>query len=41
MPSAAPSAPKASGTYPPNTLLMVDHLVKEPFLVEARIVAAL
>jgi enamine deaminase RidA (YjgF/YER057c/UK114 family) len=31
----------ASGVYPPNTLLMVDRLVKEPFLVEVQAVAAL
>ena len=30
-----------SGTYPPNTLLMVDRLVKEEFLVEVQTVAAL
>ena len=30
-----------SGAYPPNTLLMVDRLVKEPFLVEVQTVAAL
>jgi enamine deaminase RidA (YjgF/YER057c/UK114 family) len=29
------------GKYPPNTLLMVDRLVKEPFLVEVQTVAAL
>ena len=29
------------GAYPPNTLLMVDRLVKEPFLVEVQTVAAL
>jgi enamine deaminase RidA (YjgF/YER057c/UK114 family) len=28
------------GSYPPNTLLMVDRLVKEPFLVEVRTIAA-
>jgi hypothetical protein len=27
--------------YPPNTLLMVDRLVQEPFLVEVQTVAAL
>ncbi len=27
--------------YPPNTLLMVDRLVQEPFLVEVQAVAAL
>jgi enamine deaminase RidA (YjgF/YER057c/UK114 family) len=31
----------ASGAYPPNTLLMVDRLVQEPFLVEVQAVAAL
>jgi enamine deaminase RidA (YjgF/YER057c/UK114 family) len=31
----------ASGTYPPNTLLMVDRLVQEPFLIEVQTVAAL
>lgn len=30
-----------SGAYPPNTLLMVDRLVKEAFLVEVQAVAAL
>ena len=30
-----------NGVYPPNTLLMVDRLVKEPFLVEVQTVAAL
>ena len=30
-----------NGIYPPNTLLMVDRLVKEPFLVEVQTVAAL
>lgn len=30
-----------SGIYPPNTLLMVDRLVKEPFLVEVQTIAAL
>jgi len=29
------------GKYPPNTLLMVDRLVKEPFLIEVQAVAAL
>jgi len=29
------------GTYPPNTLLIVDRLVQEPFLVEVQTVAAL
>ena len=27
--------------YPPNTLLMVDRLVQEPFLVEVQAIAAL
>jgi enamine deaminase RidA (YjgF/YER057c/UK114 family) len=31
----------ADGKYPPNTLLMVDRLVKEPFLVEVQTIAAL
>ena len=31
----------AKGTYPPNTLLMVDRLVKEEFLVEVQATAAL
>jgi len=31
----------ANGAYPPNTLLMVDRLVKEQFLVEVQTVAAL
>ena len=30
-----------SGVYPPNTLLVVDRLVQEPFLVEVQTVAAL
>jgi enamine deaminase RidA (YjgF/YER057c/UK114 family) len=29
------------GKYPPNTLLIVDRLVREPFLVEVQTVAAL
>jgi hypothetical protein len=29
------------GKYPPNTLLMVDRLVKEAFLVEAQTIAAI
>ena len=29
------------GVYPPNTLLMIDRLVAEPFLVEVQTVAAL
>jgi enamine deaminase RidA (YjgF/YER057c/UK114 family) len=31
----------ANGAYPPNTLLMVDRLVQEHFLVEVQTVAAL
>ena len=31
----------ASGAYPPNTLLMIDRLVQEQFLVEVQAVAAL
>lgn len=31
----------SDGKYPPNTLLMVDRLVGEPFLVEVQAVAAL
>ena len=30
-----------SGRYPPNTLLMVDRLVGEPFLVEVQPIAAI
>lgn len=30
-----------NGVYPPNTLLMVDRLVQEPFLIEVQAVAAL
>lgn len=30
-----------NGIYPPNTLLMVDRLVKEPFLVEVQTIAAI
>ena len=30
-----------SGHYPPNTLLMIDRLVKEPLLVEIHTIAAL
>ncbi len=30
-----------NGAYPPNTLLMIDRLVKEPFKVEVQTVAAL
>ena len=29
------------GAYPPNTLLIVDRLVQEPFLIEVHTVAAL
>jgi enamine deaminase RidA (YjgF/YER057c/UK114 family) len=29
------------GKYPPNTLLMVDRLVKEEFLVEVQTIAAI
>ena len=29
-----------NGAYPPNTLLMVDRLVQEPFLVEVQVIAA-
>jgi enamine deaminase RidA (YjgF/YER057c/UK114 family) len=29
------------GRYPPNTLLMVDRLVQEPFLIEVQTIAAL
>ncbi|MGH7023889.1 MAG: RidA family protein [Caulobacteraceae bacterium] len=29
------------GRYPPNTLLIVDRLVQEPFLIEVQTVAAL
>ena len=31
----------SNGVYPPNTLLMVDRLVQEPFLVEVQTVAAI
>ena len=31
----------ASGSYPPNTLLMIDRLVQEVFLIEVRTIAAL
>ncbi len=31
----------AGGAYPPNTLVMIDRLVQEPFLVEVQTVAAL
>jgi len=30
-----------NGIYPPNTLLMVDRLVQEPFLVEVQTIAAI
>ena len=30
-----------SGVYPPNTLLIVDRLVQERFLIEVQTVAAL
>ena len=30
-----------SGAYPPNTLLMIDRLVKEQFLLEVQTVAAI
>ena len=30
-----------NGKYPPNTLLMVDRLVQEPFLVEVQTIAAI
>lgn len=30
-----------NGVYPPNTMLMVDRLVQEPFLVEVQTIAAL
>lgn len=29
------------GNYPPNTLLMIDRLVGEPFLIEVQAIAAL
>ena len=31
----------ADGKYPPNTLLIVDRLVQEPFLIEVQTIAAL
>ena len=31
----------ANGVYPPNTLLIVDRLVQESFLIEVQTVAAL
>jgi enamine deaminase RidA (YjgF/YER057c/UK114 family) len=30
-----------NGAYPPNTLLIVDRLVQEPFLIEVQTIAAL
>jgi len=30
-----------NGNYPPNTLLIIDRLVQEPFLVEVQTIAAL
>jgi enamine deaminase RidA (YjgF/YER057c/UK114 family) len=30
----------SGGAYPPNTLLIIDRLVQEPFLVEVQTVAA-
>lgn len=30
-----------SGAYPPNTLLMVDRLVKEDFIIEVQTIAAI
>ena len=30
-----------NGAYPPNTLLIVDRLVQEPFLIEVQAIAAL
>jgi enamine deaminase RidA (YjgF/YER057c/UK114 family) len=30
-----------SGAYPPNTLLVIDRLVGEPYLIEVQAVAAL
>ena len=30
-----------NGKYPPNTMLMVDRLVQEPFLVEVQTIAAI
>jgi hypothetical protein len=29
------------GTYPPNTLLVVDRLVQEQFLIEVQAIAAI
>jgi len=31
----------ANGAFPPNTLLIVDRLVQEPFLIEVQAIAAL
>ena len=31
----------SNGAYPPNTLLIVDRLVQEPFLIEVQAIAAL
>jgi enamine deaminase RidA (YjgF/YER057c/UK114 family) len=31
----------ANGAYPPNTLLMIDRLVREEFLIEVSVIAAL
>jgi enamine deaminase RidA (YjgF/YER057c/UK114 family) len=31
----------ANGAFPPNTLLIVDRLVREPFLIEVQAIAAL
>jgi hypothetical protein len=31
----------ARGTYPPNTLLIINRLVREEFLIEVSAVAAL
>ena len=31
----------ADGKYPPNTLLIVDRLVQEPFLIEVQTIAVL
>jgi hypothetical protein len=30
-----------NGAYPPNTLLVIDRLVGEPYLIEVQAVAAL
>jgi enamine deaminase RidA (YjgF/YER057c/UK114 family) len=30
-----------NGVYPPNTMLIVDRLVEEPFLVEVQVIATL